>query len=387
MAVQGGHVAEDGVVRDGREVLGDRVVAAIVGQLVGDAVEAAEGVLVEQPHLQVPAIAEVVLELAEAQVGDQVGARSRLAEPQLRRIGRRRQEGAARAVVDDAARQAGDVGLVVAGVELQHRAVAKVDVEVALRQGAVLVALIDPRLPCAMHDVQPIAEGPDAIADIGLAGEDAGGIIAAHRPQQQGIGRPLELVVEHPGHRLGTVERARGAVDHLDAGQALRGDGRRADDAQPVHPRVLDHAALEAPRLGPRHLVALLVADNHRGQVAQGVVHRPRLHVGDQVLGHGSHRHRRVEDGARAERSEISPGDDIARGHVGARGHHHLADLGGRGRGRGLGVGRAGGRQRQAEKRRAAQDDPANSEQIRHMKPPTYLYTARYSAGLDCYSL
>ncbi len=136
-----------------------------------------------------------------------------------------------------------------AGVELQHRVGAQVDVEVALGERAVLVALGDPGLALAVQHIQPVSQRPQAVADVGLAGEDPIGVEASHRAQQERVGRPLELIVEHARRRLGPVEGAGGAVDHLDAGEPLPCIGGGPDQAQPVHPRVLDHAALEAPRL------------------------------------------------------------------------------------------------------------------------------------------
>ncbi len=354
-----GQVAEEGVVRDGGEVLGDRVVPQIVGQLVGDAEQAPVGVFVEGADVQVP-FAELMLQPGQADIADQVRARAGLAQACAGGIGGRRQDGALAAEVDDAARQARAVGLVVIGVQLQHGVLAEMDVEVALGQGAAHVALVDPAFAVAAQDVQPVADPTLSAADVELAGIDAVGVEAAHRAQHEGLRRPLQQIVEDAGRRLRAIEGARGPVDDLDAAQSLAGIGRGADQAQAIQAGVLHHAALETPRLGPRDLIALLVADGHRGQVAQHVVHRPRAHVEDQVLGDGGHRHRRVEHRLLAERSEVGIGDHIGRGDVLAAGHHHLADsragrrrrLGRRGLGQGQG-------RRKASERCAAEHRPA----------------------------
>ncbi len=302
-AVQRGGVAEDRVVLDRGEVLGDVVVAQIVGQGVGDAQQVTLRAHVEPARLEHPAIAEVVPELAEAGVGDQVGAGAGLAVADAGRIDRRRQEGALAAEVDDAARQSRGVGFIVAGVQLEHGVLAQMDVEVALGQGAVHAAAVDVALALAMQHVQSKAEGAHAVANIGLSGENALRVEAADGAHQRNVGGTLGEVVEHPGGRLRAEEGAGDSVHHLDAAQALAGHGGGADHVQSVQAGVLDDAALEAARLRPRDLEALLIPDLHRRQVAQGVIHRARLQVDDQVFRHGGHRHRRVQDRTHAERA------------------------------------------------------------------------------------
>ncbi len=362
VAGQGDDVAGDGEVRHGVEVLGDGVVAGIVGQGVGDAEQVAPGVHVEDAGFQAPATAEVMADLAEAGVGDQVGAGPGLAIAQAGRIDGGRQEGALAAEVDDAAGQSGGIGAVVAGVQLQHRAVVDVDIEVAGRQRPVQTALGDIAFTFRVQHVQPVAERPRAAAEVRLGGVDPGGIEASHQPHQQRIGRTLELIVEHARRRLRTIERAGEAVQHLDPGQAFARHGGGADDVEAIEPRVLHDAALEAPRLGPRHFEALLVANLHGRQIAQGVVHRARLQIDDQVFRHGGDRDRRVEDRLHPERSQIG----VMHGEprlvpIPFAGHHDLAELAlGR---RGLRLGRSRHAEGEDRDRRASKGGATGVDQ------------------------
>ncbi len=192
-----------------------------------------------------------------------------------------------------------------ARVQLDHSVISEVDVDVAGQQGPVDVAGRDVALALSVQDVQAQAERPEAVADVGLLSENPVGIEAADKARQGKVRGALELIIEHAGRRLRTVERAGQAVQHLDASEALAGHGCGADDVEAVEPGVLHDAALEAAGLRPRHFEALLVADLDGGQVAQGVVHRPRLQVDDQVLRHGGHGDWRVEDRPDAKRSQI----------------------------------------------------------------------------------
>ncbi len=212
-----------------------------------------------------------MLDLERAEVGGQVGARARLAVPLLGRIEVQRQVAgraalAGDAVVDDRARQARDVGVVIDVVQLNHRLAVEVIVARHAGQGAVQVAVVGPALAITLGDIQAQTEAvvrPEAAAGVQVLGEDAVGIVALGELDGRPLGGALELVVEHAGRRRRAVERAGQAVHHLDAAQHFRRGGRGANDAEAVDPGCLGHRALEAAGLGPGNLVALLVAHLH----------------------------------------------------------------------------------------------------------------------------
>ena len=301
MAVERSRVAGDRKVRDRGEILGDVEVPAVVGHRIGDAVETADRVLVERADLHAPLVIELMLDLHQTGVGGEVGAGARLGEAGGARAHRRGQNSALAAVVDDASRKAVGLRLIVAVVCFDDGLVVDMKVEVGAEQRAIGLASVDVTLALAVHDVEAIADPSASAADIGLLGEQAFGVVAFDEAKERRIGRTLQDVVEHAGRRLRPVERPRKAVENFNAGKVLGGDGCRSNDVQPVEPRVLNDAALKAARLRPRHLVALLIPDFHRGQEAESIVHRMDLLIVEQLLWNHGHRRRRIEDRLGAE--------------------------------------------------------------------------------------
>ena len=281
-------------MRHGGEVLGDGVVAGVVGEGVGDAEEVAHRVLVEAAKLERPVVAELALELERSEVGDEVGAGAGLTVAEPRRINRLRQEGggpaaAGRAVIDDRARQPCDVGVVVEVVQLQDVPGVEMIVRREADEAPMGVTVGGVALSIALHEVQPVAElavRPQTPANFHVLGEDAVGVEALGELQQGPIGRPLQLIVEDARRGLGTIERAGQAVQHLHAVQNLAWGRRGPHDVEAVHAGVLGDRALEAAGLRPRHLKPLLIAHLYRRQIAQGVVHGLGLQVQDQVARH-----------------------------------------------------------------------------------------------------
>src|SRR5580704_4362339 len=128
--VQGSGVAGDGEVRDGVEIFNDAIIPEIVIQRIGDAEQVAHGILIKAADLEIPIIVDLVLELDEAGIGDEVGARAGLPITDPGRIdGGRQHRKFWRAEINDAAWQARDVGFVVAEVRFDDRAIADMEIE------------------------------------------------------------------------------------------------------------------------------------------------------------------------------------------------------------------------------------------------------------------
>src|SRR6201998_902160 len=70
-SVQRCRVAGDGEMRNGIEVLGDRIIPVVVDQRIGDAKQIAHGILIEAANFEIPVVVDLMLDLDETRIGDE----------------------------------------------------------------------------------------------------------------------------------------------------------------------------------------------------------------------------------------------------------------------------------------------------------------------------
>src|ERR1700691_1834252 len=103
-SVQRCRIAGDGEVRDGVEVLYNRIIPVVVSQRVRDAEQISHGILVKTANFEIPVVVELMLELDETRIGDEIRARPRLSVTNFGRINGGRQYNIRFAEINDAAR-------------------------------------------------------------------------------------------------------------------------------------------------------------------------------------------------------------------------------------------------------------------------------------------